>query len=425
MPRKKKYGYLFDDPDIKRWYANIARGSEITADVDIRRLGRFCELQKIKLKNLIELKDKEISNLFMDFVSWSEKQGHAGSYIKASLKSVKSWLHHNNRDVKTRIKIRNSTATPTLKDERTPLKDELRKIFLAGDNKARVASVLMAHSGLRDGSLGNYKGNDGLKVNDLPELTIDGKEVFFEEIPTIINVRKELSKTKKKYLTFLGEEGCGYLKDYLEERIRKGENITKESAIITAKIQKKPFITSTNVGDAIRGAIRKAGFQWRPYVLRAYFDTQLLLAESKRLLNSNYRQHWMGHVGNIEHVYTTHKKLNPDMIEDMRESYKRSQDFLQTTGSEENSKNDIREEFRKQFLIMSGYNSDEIADMDVGAMDDEELQEKVRERLLGQSEKNSIKQRVVSIQELNSYFSEGWEFVANLPNETVILQNPF
>jgi hypothetical protein len=37
-----KYTYLFRDPDIKRWYDNVSRGSKITADVYLRRLGSIC-----------------------------------------------------------------------------------------------------------------------------------------------------------------------------------------------------------------------------------------------------------------------------------------------------------------------------------------------------------------------------------------------
>lgn len=78
------------------------------------------------------------------------------------------------------------------------------------------------------------------------------------------------------------------MKDYLEERIRTGEELTSKSPIITPKVRSKPFIKATNIGDVIRQVIRKAGFNWRPYVLRAYFDTQLMLAESKGLVIRDY-----------------------------------------------------------------------------------------------------------------------------------------
>ena len=88
----------------------LLRGSSVTADVYLRRVDGFCEIQKLSPKDLLSNSDREISNLLMDFVSWSEKRGHAGSYIRSTLKAVRSWLMHNHRDVKVKIKIKD-TAT--------------------------------------------------------------------------------------------------------------------------------------------------------------------------------------------------------------------------------------------------------------------------------------------------------------------------
>ena len=42
------------DPSVRRWYDNLARGSEITADVYLRRLGSFCEQNQLTPSTLIE-----------------------------------------------------------------------------------------------------------------------------------------------------------------------------------------------------------------------------------------------------------------------------------------------------------------------------------------------------------------------------------
>src|SRR4030042_6996458 len=98
--------------------------------------------------------------------------------------------------------------------------------------KARSASALIAHSGLRLAVLGNYKGNEGLRIGDLPEIRIEGGSVDFDQKPTLVIVRQELSKAGHRYFTFLCEEGVDYLKDYLEERVREGEEISTESAVV-------------------------------------------------------------------------------------------------------------------------------------------------------------------------------------------------
>jgi hypothetical protein len=85
---------------------------------------------------------------------------------------------------------------PSLKDGRVPTKDELKTIFLSGYNKGRVSSVLVAHSCLRIEVLGNYFGEDGLKVKDLPEIIIKERQVDIKQIPIIVIAKKELSKAR-------------------------------------------------------------------------------------------------------------------------------------------------------------------------------------------------------------------------------------
>lgn len=423
---RAKYRLLLSDSDVRRWYDNVARGSKVTADVYLRRLGNFCELNQLTPKKLSSLKEDTLHSLLMDFVSSAEGKGYAGSYIHSTIKVVRSWLNYNRREIKGKIKIRGAWDTPSLKDEKVPTREELRRILLSGDKKARVACILVAHSGLRIETLGNYFGNDGLRVKDLPEMVIEKEHVEFTKIPTIITVRKELSKARHQYFTFLSEEGCEYLKDYLEERMRLGENLMPESPIITPKIASKPFIRAINIGDIIRKPIRKAGLPWRPYVLRSYFDTQLMLAESKGLVLRDYRAFWMGHKGDIEARYTTNKnRLPEDVVEDMRESYRRSQDYLQTTKPETPSEEKLREAFKKQLLLVAGFKEEEIAKMDLAGMSDEEFQNLVRQRLLGIMQNNGNRQKLISIEEVEKYISKGWEFVAVLPNGKAIMKLPF
>jgi len=369
--------------------------------------------------------EASLRDMLLDTVT-SMERNYTGSYTKSVIKAVKSWLSHNGIEVKRAIKIRGAEDAPTLKDEKVPSQAELKKIFLSTDLKGRTVSVLIAHSGLRIETVGNYLGDDGLRIRDLPELKVEGGSVEFEQIPAIVVVRKELSKAGHQYFTFLSEEGCGYVKDYLEMRLREGEKLDKDSPIVTPKRRMKPFIRSTNVGDAIRDGIRKAGYPWRPYVLRSYFDTEMMLAESKGLVLRDYRQFWMGHKGDIEHRYTLNKaRLSDEVVEDLREAYRRSQEYLQTGRSESDSEERLRDSFRKQLLLVAGFKAEEIDEMDL-SMDDASFQEMVRKRLLGQSrEGGDASQRVVSVGDVDSYLSKGWGYVASLPGDRVILRTPF
>jgi hypothetical protein len=421
--RKGAYARLLSDETVRRWYDNVRRGSSVTADVYLRRLGHLCGELGLTPQRLIEMHERQLYELMLDTVSNMEEQGRGGSYIQSQLKAVKSWLLHNRIEVKGKIKIKGTQETPTLKNERIPTKPELKKIFLAGDEKARVACVLIAHAGLRPETVGDYRGEDGLTLGDLPELMITDDKTEFLKIPTIIKIRGKLSKAGHQYFTFLGEEACGYLKDYLEGRIRKGEELGVGSAIITPKQRMKVFIRTANIGDAIRGCIRKAGFPWRPYVLRSYFDTQLMLAESKGLVLRDYRQFWMGHKGDIENRYTTNKcRLPETVVEDMREAYRRGKEFLQTIENTETSEEKLRGSFRKQLLLVAGFSQGELDKMDLSSISDDELQNIVKKRLLGGQVTNGASQKVVSVGEANKYLAEGWEYVAKLSNNKVVIK---
>jgi hypothetical protein len=83
------------------------------------------------------------------------------------------------------------------------------------------------------------------------------------------------------------------------------------------------FLRTNLVTRDIREAILKAGFSWRPYVLRAYFDTAMIMVESKGKTSHAYLQFLMGHKGDIEARYSTNKGvLPPEMTEGMRKCYR-------------------------------------------------------------------------------------------------------
>jgi len=140
MPRKGSTPHLLlVDPDVRRWYENLARGSEATAEVNLRRLAALCVSLQTTPAELAKLEEKELHDKFLDFVSAEEKRNVAGSYIVRTMKAGKSWLLHNGKKLQRPIKVRGSKDTPSLRDERVPTQEELRNIILAGTPRIRVA----------------------------------------------------------------------------------------------------------------------------------------------------------------------------------------------------------------------------------------------------------------------------------------------
>ncbi len=150
--------------------------------------------------------------------------------------------------------------------------------------------------------------------------------------------------------------------------MREREKLTADSPLITPSRFHKNLIgnhiRTMNISDLMRKPIRAAGFDWRPYVLRRYFDTRLMMAESDGLIIRDYRTFQMGHKGDIEHTYTANKGLTKDMVEKMREAYAKATDkYLVTAKRETPSQNSMVATFNKQFLTLPGHGEEEISKM--------------------------------------------------------------
>ena len=355
MIKSKPAKDLLQDKNVLRWYQNISRGSKLNAESRLRRLNLFCVRTNTTPSSLVKMGKKDvlrIENILLDHVSWLESQNYAPNYIEGILKSIKSWLVFNYIEPKRKIKIANAGVPVNIQDEQVPTKEQLQSILNVSSPRTRTSISLMVFSGIRPQVTGNSDGTDGLNLRDMPDLIIEsvGRKVTFKNIPAMIIVRPSLSKTKNRYFTFLPSEGCGYILGYLRKRIAQGETLDSETPIITVEqgyqSRRKNnnqistrFITTPRITADIRKAVWSIT-KTRPYVLRAYFDTQLLLAESHGKMTHAYRQFFMGHKGDIEARYTTNKgRLTDEMISDMRMAYMNCQQFLCTINTENNTQN--------------------------------------------------------------------------------------
>jgi hypothetical protein len=176
IQKKSKKARLLAEPDVKRWYNNVARGSPVTAEINLRRLSKFCEDNKITPVELAELGQKDIravTDLLQDHISWMENQSYAPLYVQGTITAIKSWLHHFDVFVKRKIKIANADSTPTLEKERVPDGQELSELFSRANLRAGAVMSLVGKAGLRPEVLGNHNATDGLMIKDLPDLVIN------------------------------------------------------------------------------------------------------------------------------------------------------------------------------------------------------------------------------------------------------------
>ena len=396
----------------------------------LRTLGYYCELAGDTPQKIVkDSRDDPMAfrNRFFDFVRGLESNGKAGSYIARFKRVLRSWTKFHNVDVKLDINIKGENESPTLTNERVPSKDELGKILRKASPRGRVAIAMMAFTGLRPESLGNYEGTDGLQLGDIKDLKLDGK-IEFGSIPSIVIVRNRLSKASNQYFSFIPLEGATYITEYLEERKKAGEVLDQNSPLLQFDprgVKTNRFLRTALVTRDIREAIVAAGLKMRPYVLRAYFATAMDIAESKGLVSHPWRQFMMGHKGDIEARYSTNKgRLPPEMVESMRDSYRKCTKYLETRLSEP-SESDAKTYLQQQLLLAVGYRQEEIDKMNLAEINNEAFQKMLRDKITGTMTGNGSRQRLVDIGEIGTYLEKGYEFQASLPNGKAVMKLPF
>jgi hypothetical protein len=253
-----------------------------------------------------------------------------------------------------------------------------------------------------------------------------------------------LSKAGRQYFTFLTKEGCDYLAAYLNKRLAEGEKFTSNTPIVTVtpgyeKMGKgrrnrgSKFIITRNVTREIREAIRPT-FNWRPYVLRAYFDTQMLMAESHGKVPNPYRIFFMGHKGDIDARYTTNKgRLPENLIEDMRRAFNDSTSYLETTETPAKDRKEMLLEMWQDQAKLYGIDPMKVKierRKELGkelSLDEEKelLQVEIKklqinpERL--KESASNFKNKLVKERDLERYLNDGWE-IMQIVNSKILVR---
>jgi len=450
MTKTAKYGKLLLDDTVRRWHENLYAKSMITAEVYLRTLGLYCELNLTDPQEIVKNgKTKEFKESFGDFVRKFEREGKAGSYIVRYKKVLKSWLKFNDIQVAFNVNIKDELQSPTIENERVPTKDELSRILGKATKRGRVSIGLMAFSGLRPESLGNHDGSDGIRLRDFREAELSGDVLKFEETPAKLTIRHNLSKARHSYFVFVPDETLGYINTYLKERSELGEKLSLDSPLLSFDYYKRgqrgknQFLRTALVTREIRTAIRGIELGMRPYILRHYFATGMDIAESKGLISHPWRMFFMGHKGDIESRYSTNKgRLPPDMVESMKAAYLKCLPLLATTSREESGK-DLRKEFLTQILKEDGFTDQEIKDLGLLEMDPEKRRELRREKIFGtkdpakdtnemarldrlnmSKQRSGARQKIISSYAIEAYLNQGFEFISSIPNDKAIVKLP-
>jgi integrase len=420
-----RHSKLLENKKVERWYSNLKARSQVTSDIYIRNFGLWLEYLNKDPESIISFaKDnfEEFKGSISDKIRDLESKGTMGASISTSIKPLISYLKFNNIVVKLGINIKNENRNLNAEKERKPEKEELSKILRMATMRERVSISLMAFSGLRPEVLGSIDGSDGLRIGDIKDLEIDGNKVQFKTVPARIVIRPELSKIRVQYYTFLGPEGVEYLTEYLQTRISQGENLNYESPVILpiekqSLDKKNEFLMTTLLLRRIKANIIKAGFDWRPYIFRVYFGTNLDTAESKGLISHPWRQFIMGHKGDIEETYTKREGI----AEEGREQYNKCLKFIETRDQgirEEDYQRLLRESAIQTLVAAFGITLTEDQRSELMSLETSEYEKRLSEIFKdkrAQILNNGNKHKTIPEKELESYLNKGWELVQIYP----------
>lgn len=440
MPLKNihsRWDALRETGSTARWYRNLQQGSPITADVYVRTLGLYCERNHTTPEQILaDAKSGALRDGLIDFVAMLQGEGKRGSYIVRFKKVLNSWCLFNGVEPKLKdIKIRGANDASTLSSESPPRKEELAKILRLASTRGRAIIALLAFSGLRPESLGNYKGTDAIRLGDVDGLVITPDGIEISKIPALLHVRGSISKKGHKYFTFIPGEGVKYVLDYLNSRIKAGESLTKESPLVGADKRYQTFkhsgiMRTVMVEKRARDAIRGAGFKFRPYALRVYFASALDAAEyDGGRVTHNWRAFWFGHKGDMSARYSTNKQLPPEMVEQMRESFQKCCKYIETVNYEEDESSTMIDFYIGQ-LEGAGFSREEIEKLNLPQLTPREIGKAMVEKMRSTSregpdvEEKSAKTeyKLVSEDELAAYLEQGWEPVLSTKEGKIVIK---
>ena len=425
---------LLSHPQVNSWWSARSLRSRLSADQALRQLGYLCEkLGTDPAKLLTECKrhtDRFRDSLIL-LAAQLKAEGRLDAYISNLFDGLASYIRYHRVPFDGFPELSPITGA-SLGKERVPTPEELGRVLDKLSVRGRVIALLMAHSGVRPGVLGSYQAEMGLTLGDLPDLRFDSFPTFVQT-PFVIRIPARLSKTRVMYTTFGSSQLASAVLAYLEERRKTGERLGPETPVVASRPTRgvalrsqtgarfsRGFLTTKNVIEEVRMALQSTvptGVKWRPYVLRSYCSTRLLMAEGAGKITRDLREAFLGHSGGVAARYNVGKTWGEDLLKEARAAYLRCEPYLATVATADQQ--NVPQDVAKAMLQLAGFTEEEIEKMDLNDL--AAVRDQVRDRLGASS---GPRQEVVSVGEVPQRLAAGWQFVAALGTTQAILTSP-
>ncbi len=425
---------LLPHPQVKSWWSARSLRSRLSADQALRQLGYLCEkLEMDPTKVLVESKKHpdKFRDRLISVAAQLKGEGRLDAYVSNLFDGLASYIRFHRVPFDGFPEL-SPIAGASLGKERVPTPEELGRVLDKLSLRGRVIALFMAHSGVRPGVLGSYQAEMGLTLGDLPDLKYDSFPTF-ALTPFVVRIPARLSKTRVLYTTFGSSQLASALLAYLEERRKTGERFGPDTPVIASRPTRgvalqsqesarfsRGFLTTKAIIKEMRTALQATtpeGVRWRPYVLRSYCSTRLLMAEGAGKITRDLREAILGHSGGVAARYNVGKTWGEDLLKEARAAYFRCEPYLATVATADQQ--NVPQEVAKAMLQLAGFTDEEIENTDLNDL--ATVRDLVRERL-GASD--GPRQEVVSIGEVPQRLAAGWQFVAALGTTQAIVTSP-
>jgi len=409
----QKLDEIMKDKDTKEWANTLASEScrlnypKHVAEYLLYRNNSI----KTMIKNFKKDKIKEAKKV-QQFIN------HRLEYLTAStvanyVSAIKNRLEYDGIQLTKKIRIPNRHLHPTIAKEVVPTKDQIISFFRNAKPSSQVIVALIAFLGVRFNVIGD------LRISDFPEMRISDKKIIFEKMPTRVKVRAGLSKNKKEYQTFLIEFGCMILKNWLELRMQKGEQLDSDNLIIPTVHEEDASLRrrANIVARRLYTVFNKTNYTSRPYSIKDFFATALLNSG----IQQNYQTFFMGHTGPMQNEYSVRRQQPAEQIEFMRKIFKEKIE-PHLIPQENHSQVAVKDAFRK-FAKEMGLEVKNEASTDETIEEIARVYGAAKENLSRRGKTQKTRQKRISEKELDSYLDKGWELHNVLPSGDLVIKN--
>ncbi len=334
-----------DEPSVRLWHDAMSSQSRATATERLRELVRYCEdndttppALALKARESTDGR-REVEDQLQRYVLRLLKEKKSPGYAYNFVKTVSSWLRHNDIALVRRIRVGRVGVPLNAGKERPPTPEQVEALRKGADIRGKVIIDILAFTGLRPESLGNADAQDGLILGDLPELQVEAGRVRFARVPSRLNIRASLTKNRLAHFTFLPSTVCSDVRAYLENRMANGEILSAASPLVVPACgfdrkgrpedkRGSPFLETQGITKVVRKVMRANGYGGRPYALRSYHETGLDAAQRDGKIIESDRRFMTGRMGDVVMKYTHFKDLHPTVVEALRQAYGRCTAYL-------------------------------------------------------------------------------------------------